>query len=116
MSKKKQVKKEEENQMLAQTVEVVEGVVEQVEEVKEEVKELETPKGPKQVIMEDFISFYNSTCRGKSHVSSEVGRQIVNYFNAYSDSKVIYTGCSSCVATKIAYMRKQAKSKYNLEF
>lgn len=112
MSKKK-VKKEEENQMLdAQTVEVVDEVVEQVEEV----KEVETPKDPKQVIMEDFIEFYNENVKGHSVVSAAIGKQIVNYFNAYSDSRVIYTGCGSCVATKITYMRKQAKQKYNLEF
>lgn len=115
MSKKKQVKKEEENQMLdAQTVEVVEEVVEQPEVV-EEVKE-EEPKDPKQQIMEDFISFYNENVKGHSVVSATIGKQIVNYFNAYSDSRVIYTGCGSCVATKITYMRKQAKQKYNLEF
>lgn len=114
MSKKK-VKKEEENQMLdAQTVEVVDEVVEQPEVV-EEVKE-EEPKDPKQLIMEDFISFYNENVNGHSVVSAAIGKQIVNYFNAYSDSRVIYTGCGSCVATKITYMRKQAKQKYNLEF
>ena len=115
MSKKK-VKKEEENQMLdAQTVEVVDEVVEQPEVV-EEVKEVETPKDPKQLIMEGFISFYNENVKGHSVVSAAIGKQIVNYFNAYSDSRVIYTGCGSCVATKITYMRKQAKQKYNLEF
>lgn len=111
MSKKK-VKKEEENQMLdAQTVEVVDEVVEQVEEVKEE-----EPKDTKQQIMEDFIEFYNENVKGHSVVSAAIGKQIVNFFNAYSDSRVIYTGCGSCVATKITYMRKQAKQKYNLEF
>lgn len=88
--------------------------IEVKEEVIEEVKE--EPKDEKQLIMEDFINFYNSTCKGKSHVSSEVGKQIVNYFNAYSDSKVVYNSCSSCIITKINYMRKVAKSKYNLEF
>lgn len=111
MSKKKTNKVEKIEEI--KTVETPE--IEVVEEVIEEVKE-EPVKDEKQLIMEDFINFYNATCKGKSHVSSEVGRQIVNYFNAYSDSKVVYTGCGSCVATKIAYMRKQAKTKYNLVF
>ena len=94
--------------------------IEQVQEIEqadvvEEVKE-EEAKDPKQVIMEDFISFYNENVKGHSVVSAAIGKQIVNFFNAYSDSRVIYTGCGSCVATKIAYMRKQAKQKYNLEF
>ena len=113
MSKKKTNKVEKIEEIKA--VETPNAEIEVVEEVIEEVVE-EPVKDAKQLIMEDFINFYNSTCKGKSHVSSEVGRQIVNYFNAYSDSRVIYTGCGSCVATKIAYMRKQAKTKYNLEF
>ena len=108
MAKKKQVKKEEE---VKQEVEIIEEV-EQVEEVKEE----EQPKDPKQQIMEDFISFYNENVKGHSVVSAAIGKQIVSFFNAYSDSRVIYTGCGSCVATKITYMRKQAKEKYNLIF
>lgn len=107
MAKKKQTKKEE----VKQEVEIIEEV-EQAEEVKEE----EQPKDPKQQIMEDFISFYNENVKGHSVVSAAIGKQIVNFFNAYSDSRVIYTGCGSCVATKITYMRKQAKEKYNLVF
>lgn len=103
MAKKKQVKKEE--------VEIIEEV-----EQAEVAEEVETPKDPKQQIMEEFIEFYNENVKGHSVVSAAIGKQIVNFFNAYSDSRVIYTGCGSCVATKITYMRKQAKEKYNLVF
>lgn len=115
MSKKKVNKEEPQEEQMFNNIEQNE-VVEQAEEVAEEVKEEEQPKDPKQVIMEDFITFYNENVKGHSIVSAAIGKQIVNYFNAYSDSRVIYTGCGSCVATKIAYMRKQAKQKYNLEF
>ena len=81
-----------------------------------EVEQPEEPKDQKQIIMEDFIEFYNSNVKGKSVVSGEIGRQIVNYFNAYSDSRVVYTGCGSCVSSKISYMKKQAKEKYNIIF
>lgn len=107
MAKKKQVKKEE----VKQEVEIIEEV-----EQAEVAEEVETPKDPKQQIMEEFIEFYNENVKGHSVVSAAIGKQIVNYFNAYSDSRVIYTGCGSCVATKITYMRKQAKEKYNLVF
>lgn len=107
MAKKKQVKKEEVKQELEN--------IEEVEQV-EAAEEVETPKDPKQQIMEDFISFYNENVKGHSVVSAAIGKQIVSFFNAYSDSRVIYTGCGSCVATKITFMRKQAKEKYNLVF
>lgn len=92
-------------------VEIINEVV--VEEPIEEVKE--EPKDPKQIIMEDFITFYKSNVMGKSHVSGEVGRQIVDYFNQYTDSKVVYRPCGSCVNTKITYMLKMAKQKYNIQ-
>lgn len=114
MSKKKVNKEEPQEEQMFNNIEQNE-VVEQ-SEVVEEVKEVETPKDPKQQIMQGFIKFYNENVKGHSVVSAAIGKQIVNFFNAYSDSRVIYTGCGSCVATKITYMRKQAKQKYNLEF
>lgn len=104
MSKKKE--KNIENK----EVEVINEVVtDNVEEVKEE------PKDPKQIIMEDFITFYNASVRGKSHVSGEIGKQIIDFFNQYTDSKVVYRPCGSCVNTKITYMLKMAKQKYNIQ-
>ena len=113
MSKKKVKKEEHQEEQMFNDIEQVQEI--EQADVVEEVKE-EEAKDPKQVIMEDFISFYNENVKGHSVVSAAIGKQIVNFFNAYSDSRVIYTGCGSCVATKIAYMRKQAKQKYNLEF
>lgn len=101
MSKKKE--KNIENK----EVEVINKVV--TEQPIEEVKD------PKQIIMEDFISFYNASVRGKSHVSGEIGKQIIDFFNQYTDSKVVYRPCGSCVNTKITYMLKMAKQKYNIQ-
>lgn len=74
------------------------------------------PEDPKKAIMEEFAAFYTAEVKGHSVVSSAVGRKIVGLFNAYADKRVKYTGCSSCVVTKISWMRKQAKEKYNIEF
>lgn len=107
--------KKKEKNIENKEVEVINEVVtDNLEEVKEEVV-VEEPKDPKQIIMEDFISFYNASVRGKSHVSGEVGRQIVDFFNQYTDSRVVYKPCGSCVNSKITYMLKMAKQKYNIQ-
>lgn len=76
---------------------------------------IEEPIDPKKQILIEYADFWNSNeLSRKAAVRMEVGRQIWDFWQRYTERRASFNGCGSCIPPKVKYLAKECE-RYGIE-
>ena len=110
MAKSKKIKEE-----LVENQPIVEQIVDEGQSESITNDEHSESIDPKKQILIEYADFWNSNeLSRKATVRMEVGRQIWDFWQRYTERNAQFSGCSSCVPPKVKYLAKECE-RYGVE-
>lgn len=89
---------------------VEETVEEQIVDDRQSESIIEEPIDPKKQILIEYADFWNSNeLSRRATVRMELGRQIWDFWQRYTERNAPFSGCSSCVPPKVKYLAKECE-------